>query len=444
MRAVGAIHAAPASGGNCPYLSRGKLGTCLISAPKLRYPLMHLVKHSEADKKYRAVQSAPYLLNTFRATRQRTVEICEPLAESDHEIQTMPDVSPPKWHLAHTSWFFETFILIPGLPGYRPFHPQFHYLFNSYYKGLGPYYPRAARGQMSRPALKEVHQYRNYVEAGIEKIFAEEHGWRKFGHLLELGIHHEQQHQELLLTDILHIFFCNPLHPAYQKQDFKNPAQVPPFSWRDFPEGLAEIGHSGEGFAFDNERPRHRVFLESYRLADRVVSNGEYMEFLEDGAYQNPRLWLSDGWDWVEREKWVAPMYWEKRDGKWWQMSLSGMQPLLDSEPVCFLSFYEADAFARWAGKRLPTEAEWEHAALPPERIGDVWEWTGSPYQPYPRFIPASGFVGEYNGKFMCNQMVLRGGSCLSAPGHLRLTYRNFFYPHQCWQCAGIRMAEDA
>jgi ergothioneine biosynthesis protein EgtB len=409
-------------------------------------------------------------LENYQKTRKVSERICHPLEIDDYVIQTMPEVSPPKWHLAHTSWFFETFVLQPALgTKYRPFDPRFNYLFNSYYKGVGFHQPRPQRGLLSRPTTEEVYGYRSYVDEQMAKFIAKDGRWLEYAPLMELGLHHEQQHQELLLTDIKHIFFSNPLRPAYQKNIVKKPQRTAELEWKNFPGGLIEIGHTGDGFHFDNERPRHRVLMEDFRLASRLVTNGEYLRFMEDGGYENPLLWLSDGWERVMAEQWRAPLYWEKHEGSWRQMTLGGMQAVDPEEPVCHVSFYEAAAYAHWAGRRLPREAEWEHAAtaetvagnfyesglLRPstpdgetknsmtQLFGDVWEWTQSPYLPYPGFKPAAGAVGEYNGKFMCNQMVLRGGSCLTASSHIRLSYRNFFFPQDRWQCTGIRLAED-
>ncbi len=415
--------------------------------------------------------SRSILGETYRRVRGITEEICRPLQVEDHVIQSMPDVSPPKWHLAHSTWFFETFLLLPGLTGYRPVAERYSYLFNSYYKSLGSHLSRAQRGLISRPNLQEVWEYRNQVDRAMDAFIsgADVATWTRLAPLLELGLHHEQQHQELLLTDIKHIFFANPLRPVYREQSSPAARRVPPIRWQEFPEGMVWLGQAEGTFGFDNERPRHRVHLQGFRLALRLVTNGEYLEFIQDGAYQNPALWLSDAWELIQAEAWEAPLYWENSEGPWRRMTLSGMQTLEAGAPVSHLSFYEADAYARWAGKRLPTEAEWECAAgavpvegnfydsayLEPrgaagqgsglqEIYGDVWEWTQSPYTPYPGYHPPAGPVGEYHGKFMCNQMVLRGGSCLSSASHLRPSYRNFFPPAARWQCSGLRLAEDA
>ncbi|MEW6613745.1 MAG: ergothioneine biosynthesis protein EgtB [Pseudomonadota bacterium] len=408
----------------------------------------------------------------YLSVRFQSESICQSLATEDYVIQSMDDVSPPKWHLAHTSWFFENFLLTPFLRGYPLFHPRFGYLFNSYYESVGEFYPRRQRGFLSRPTVEEIYDYRTHVNHFIARLIqtADDAQWQELAFLLTLGMHHEHQHQELMLTDIKHIFATNPLRPAYQPP--RLPAAdrpEPALEWLHFPAGLRQIGHHGTGFAFDNESPRHEVHLGAYRLGSRLVTNGEYLEFMEDGGYAKPQHWLSDGWRTVRERAWRAPLYWEHSGGRWWQMTLSGMRRLVESEPVCHISYYEADAYARWAGKRLPTEAEWESAAMdlpvagnlmdsgilhptpapettiaPTQFFGDVWEWTCSPYVPYPGYRPAQGALGEYNGKFMCNQMVLRGGSCVTPATHIRPSYRNFFPPDTRWQFTGLRLAEDA
>jgi ergothioneine biosynthesis protein EgtB len=451
--------------------------------------IQHSTKQLIAQKVNLSESPREGLLQNYFKIRRTSEMICQPLKIDDYVIQSMPDVSPPKWHLAHTSWFFETFILIPHLKGYRPFHPQFGYIFNSYYKALGNHHPRLQRGLLSRPTVEEVYQYRSFVDEAIQKLIenSSDKIFQETRFPLILGFNHEQQHQELLLTDIKHIFFSNPLRPCYLESDPPLPNPLPPgergnksVKWIEYPEGIRQIGFEGESkeFCFDNERPRHRVFLEKYCLASRLVTNGEFLEFIQDRGYQNPLLWLSDGWDAVQQNLWEAPLYWEKREGEWWMMTLSGMRPVDPEEPVCHISYYEADAYSRWMGKRLPTEAEWENAArevpicgnlfesgklhpsvspspiqgegakkeeekIPAQLFGDVWEWTQSPYMPYPRFKPTSGYFAEYNGKFMCNQMVLRGGSCFTPTNHIRATYRNFFPPQARWQCTGLRLAED-
>jgi ergothioneine biosynthesis protein EgtB len=404
----------------------------------------------------------------YLQVRQLSQQLCQPLATEDYVIQSMPDVSPPKWHLAHTTWFFETFLLAPYLKCYELFHPQFAYLFNSYYEAVGERHPRAQRGLLSRPTVAEVYRYRDYVDAAMRSLIAEIAGSSELESLINLGLHHEQQHQELLVTDIKHILATNPLRPAYLTNfpslSDRNPENRE--KWLDYPGGIYAIGDRGTEFAFDNETPRHQIYLQDYYLSSRSVTNGEYLEFIEAGGYNKPEYWLAEGWMTIKSEKWFAPLYWEKIDGQWWIMTLSGMQPLNENEPVCHVSFYEADAYASFRGLRLPTEGEWEVAASsvpiqgnfvetgrlhptvasgvtrPDGIFGDVWEWTQSAYLPYPGFEVAAGAIGEYNGKFMCNQMVLRGGSCATSIAHIRPTYRNFFPPSARWQFTGIRLAK--
>jgi ergothioneine biosynthesis protein EgtB len=413
------------------------------------------------------------LLAQLQQIRHESQALTANLTAEDQSIQSMPDVSPTKWHLAHTTWFFETFVLNRFDPDYRTFDPAFAYLFNSYYEAAGPRHPRPERGLLSRPGVAMIAAYRAHVDDALARLAeqASTDTWRIAAPLLELGAHHEQQHQELILMDIKHVFSINPLLPVYQP-----PASAPQTGTShadriEFPAGLVEIGHRGPGFAFDNETPRHRVWLDRFALATHPVSCADYCAFVEDGGYHRPELWLSDGWATVCREGWSAPLYWSRDTGEWAIFTLAGRRPLDGAEPVCHVSFYEADAYARWSGKRLPTEAEWEIAAvgLPPagnfadarhlhprpagpvavegvrlqQMFGDVWEWTQSPYVAYPRFRPVEGAIGEYNGKFMSGQMVLRGGAAVTPKGHIRATYRNFFPPAARWAFAGLRLAED-
>ena len=411
-------------------------------------------------------------LAKFDAVRGDSEALAANLTPEDQSIQSMPDVSPTKWHLAHTTWFFETFILSRFDPDYRLFDPAFAFLFNSYYEAAGPRHPRPERGLLSRPTVDIVGAYRDHIGAGMARFVerAPEPAWQEAAPLIELGLHHEQQHQELILMDIKHVFSINPLLPAYQAPHPQIAVPMAASGWIDFIGGLVEIGHRGDGFAFDNETPRHKVWLDPFRLAAHPVTCGEFLDFIEAGGYQKPEYWLSDGWAAVRAEGWEAPLYWRREDGVWTIFTLGGLRRLNLAEPVCHVSFFEADAYAKWAGKRLPTEAEWEVAAegvpvsgnfadrrhLHPDpdheggasatlrqMFGDVWEWTASPYIPYPRFRAPAGAIGEYNGKFMCNQMVLRGGAAVTPTGHLRATYRNFFPPSARWAFAGLRLAED-
>ena len=385
-----------------------------------------------------AGQPSGDLLAFYRAVRAHTEVLAQPLSVEDCAVQSMPDASPVKWHLAHTSWFFETLILAAE-PSYAPFDSRFGYLFNSYYEALGPRHPRSKRGLITRPTLDEVMAWRRHVDAAMESLLLRR---EDLGAQVQLGLNHEQQHQELILTDIKHAFFSNPLLPAYRKDAAPAPA-ARGREWLVHPGGLVEIGHTGGGFAFDNERPRHKFWLEPFRVASTPVSNGEYLNFIEDGGYRRPEFWLSDGWALVQSESWDAPLYWlSDDDGSRSVFTLSGVMPLNPHAPVEHVSFFEAAAFAAWAGKRLPTEFEWEAMAgqFP---HGQAWEWTRSSYDPYPGFKPFDGAAAEYNGKFMVGQLVLRGGSSATPPGHVRDSYRNFFPPSARWQFSGIRLAED-
>jgi ergothioneine biosynthesis protein EgtB len=414
------------------------------------------------------------LSERLERVRQRTLAICEPLSTEDYVVQSMPDASPIKWHLAHTTWFFEQFILKPRLPQYASPHPRYEYLFNSYYQGAGPMHLRAERGLITRPTVGQVLEYRRHVEEHLHRLL-ESDADPELADLVELGLNHEQQHQELMLTDLKHAFSRNPLLPAYRELHQASGSTSTPLHFTSCDGGIHEIGLPADpaqrGFCFDNETPRHRTLLEPFAMASRLISNEEYLQFVRDRGYQRPELWLSDGWAMVTTEQWQRPLYWRADLDS--EFTLGGVQALDPAAPVCHVSFYEADAFARWAQARLPTEAEWEvtaatvtregnfyeSGALHPQPAaddtgseqpafeqlyGDVWEWTGSPYVGYSGYRPPIGTLGEYNGKFMCNQWVLRGGSCVTPADHMRLTYRNFFYPHLRWQFSGIRLARDA
>jgi ergothioneine biosynthesis protein EgtB len=412
----------------------------------------------------------PVACRQFEAIRRESEVLASRLTPEDQSIQSMPDVSPTKWHLAHTTWFFETFILKRFDPAYRLFDQAFHYLFNSYYEAEGPRHPRPQRGVLSRPSCDDVASYRSHVEAGMARLIAgaSNEAWSEIAPLIELGCHHEQQHQELILMDIKHVFSLNPLLPAYQPPRRRTPGNASALDWAEYDGGLVCIGHGGGEFAFDNEGPRHRAWLEPFRLATRPVTCGEFAKFVASGGYSEPEFWLSEGWATVQSQGWEAPLYWRAVDNGWRIFTLSGEKRLDPAEPVVHVSFYEADAYAKWAGKRLPTEPEWEVAAAGQplagnladsrhyhpaadgggeglrQMIGDVWEWTQSPYTPYPRFRPVTGAIGEYNGKFMSNQMVLRGGAAVTPANHIRATYRNFFPPSSRWAFSGLRLAEDA
>jgi ergothioneine biosynthesis protein EgtB len=384
----------------------------------------------------------------FRSVRAETERRAAPLSAEDQVVQSMPDASPTKWHRAHTTWFFEQFLLVPHLSGYRVFDEDFAYLFNSYYVAAGPRHARPRRGLLTRPGCAQVAAYRAYVDAAVERLIAEtaDAALREIARVLEIGLHHEQQHQELLLTDILHAFAQNPLAPAYD--GIWRPPQVR--SGRGYgsvPSGVQRIGFADDGFCFDNEQPAHEVFIQPVRMARSLVTNAQWLEFIADGGYATPSLWLSDGWAAVEAEGWTAPGYWREVDGAWQALGLGGLNPVDPAAPVTHVSYYEADAFARWAGKHLPTEAEWEVAAragLFDDAFGVAWQWTRSAYLPYPGYRAAEGALGEYNGKFMINQMVLRGSSHATPAGHARASYRNFFYPPARWQFSGVRLVEYA
>ncbi len=410
------------------------------------------------------------LAEQYRSVRTFSHQLCEPLSPEDYVVQSMPDASPTKWHLAHTTWFFETLVLMEALPDYKPFSSEFQYLFNSYYNSLGAQFPRVQRGMLSRPTVDEVHAYRAHVDNAMAGVF---HSGRldedaALSSVLETGLHHEQQHQELLLTDLKHMLAQNPTYPVYRESVQTERQLCVPLHWQRWEEGLYSIGSDGDSFIYDNEGPRHRHFQPAFELSNRLIVSGEFIAFMRDGGYKRPELWLSEGWAHVQQEGWTHPLYWVEDDGRWKQFTLSGLRDVNPIEPVCHISYFEADAFARWFGARLPTEAEWEIVAsaepiqgnmVESERFhpaaaegvngdmrqlfGDVWEWTQSAYSAYPGYQPVPGPLGEYNGKFMCGQFVLRGGSCATSQSHIRPTYRNFFPPAARWQFSGVRIARD-
>lgn len=403
------------------------------------------------------------LRERYETVRAKTLALCDPLLPEDFVIQSMTDTSPPKWHLAHTTWFFETFVLEHALSDYRPTHPQYRVLFNSYYETVGAMHPRPERGILSRPTIDQIRGYRRTIDERVMELVGSEPS-DELVTRIELGLHHEEQHQELIVMDVKHNLFCNPLFPAYREDLDLSSGDTPAQSWTEVAGGQVEIGSDGSGFCYDNEGPRHAVLLRDFSLANRLVNNGEWRAFIEDGGYTRPELWLSDGWKDVCARNWQAPLYWVRVEGQWHQFTLAGLRPVVDSEPVVHVSYLEADAFARWSKARLPTEAEWETVAAtlpvegnlaesgrlhpaPPEdsslaqMFGDVWEWTQSSYSPYPGYQAVEGALGEYNGKWMCNQQVLRGGSCATPQAHVRATYRNFYYPNQRWNHNGVRLA---
>lgn len=401
------------------------------------------------------------LLHRYQQVRQQTHRLCEPLETEDYVAQPMTDVSPPKWHLAHTTWFFENFILVPHHPDYQVFHAEYCYLFNSYYVSVGARWMRAERGSLTRPTVQDIYAYRKYVDEAITQFLQTDQA-SQTQEVFELGLQHEQQHQELLLYDIKYILGQNPLFPAYASAARVVPEVSSKAQWLQVEQGLYDVGYDGDGFHFDNEQGRHKVYLERFEISSHLVTIGEYLEFVQSGGYRKATFWLSEGWDWLTREQVESPLYWVKQDGGWFYYTLHGLLPLDPNEPISHISFYEADAYARWKGLRLPTEFEWEVACdqygtakvnfvedsafrpIPsqePDFLGNLWEWTSSSYRPYPRYAAPEGAIGEYNGKFMINQMVLRGGSYATPADHIRQTYRNFFHPHLQWLFSGFRLA---
>jgi ergothioneine biosynthesis protein EgtB len=440
-------------------------------APHTASPNDATFPQPEADAANSASVEVVLLAERLFETREHSLHLAAPLTPEDMTVQASDDASPTKWHLAHVTWFFENFVLKPHLDGYQLFDEAFNYCFNSYYETLGPRHPRPKRGLLTRPSAESVLAYRTHVDDGLRSFLSREDAHQgEAARLIEIGINHEQQHQELLLTDILALFAANPLRPAYQAKPTEvDLADPDPIGWIEYPGGVLRVGHSGKGYCWDNELPSHDALVQPFKLADRLVTNAQWLAFMEDGGYATPMLWLADGWTAVNREGWDSPLYWERSDAGWSQMSLQGLLPIVPAEPVAHISYYEADTFARWAGKRLPTEFEWEVAALtatdramqptsalrprrapssptalePKQLFGDVWQWTASAYLPYPGYRPPAGAIGEYNGKFMVGQHVLRGSSCATPAGHSRPTYRNFFYPHQRWQFLGLRLAAE-
>nr|WP_026075737.1 ergothioneine biosynthesis protein EgtB [Noviherbaspirillum massiliense] len=407
------------------------------------------------------------LVEHYRSVRRHTLALAEPLSDEDCCAQSMPDASPVKWHMAHTTWFFETFLLERYEPAFQPFDAAFRVLFNSYYNGVGDKYPRPWRGLLTRPSLGDVRAYRRNVDERLVQLMARHDVPAELTGLVELGLQHEQQHQELMLTDVKHLLSMNPTHPAYSQAPLAPASWLAPATWHAFEAGIVRVGHEGDGFCFDNETPRHRQFVEAFELASRLVSNGEYLAFIEAGGYRDPALWLSEGWDWINANRISHPLYWRQMQDGWREFTLHGLQTLDLHRPVTHVSYFEADAYARWAGARLPSEAEWEraardakdfgHASLHPpaasggarpdglmQLFGACWQWTSSSYAPYPGYRAAEGAIGEYNGKFMVNQYVLRGSSCATPPGHARISYRNFFPAGTCWQFSGIRLARSS
>jgi ergothioneine biosynthesis protein EgtB len=447
------------------------LASQLFSPKVFVVPTLPVASNGTATETYQSQPSkgTEDLDAAYCRVRELSENLCQTLQPEDCVVQTVPEVSPTKWHLAHTSWFFETFVVKEALSNHTPLNPQYAYLFNSYYNAAGKMHCRPKRGLISRPTLSETLEYRHQVDGLMESILQDEDLLKKFASTIVLGINHEQQHQELMLTDIKHVFSENPLRPIFRERAETMGSAVSPIKWLPFRAGVYQIGNAGGGFLYDNEEPRHRQFVEDFHLASRLVTNGEYIEFIEDGGYHRPEFWLSLGWYTIGEQRWEAPFYWEGGDGNWSIFTLNGLRELDKNEPVCHVSYFEADAFARWAGARLPTEFEWEVAAAdlpyagnfvdqesfhprplantaglqaPAQMFGDVWEWTSSSYSPYPGYVTAAGALGEYNGKFMVSQMVLRGSSLATPEGHSRASYRNFFYPAARWQFTGLRLAE--